>query len=188
MSNPCKNFRPMISEHSDGLLPPAQSSQVESHLAECASCRTFAQEMKVISQGVAALPRRQTSAAFDTVLAARLAEAQRVAAAKPAWRRALDNLFFTPQQALRPGLAVCGVAAAMGVAVFFSPHIAPPAITPPQAQTDDGAMVAQCIEQHRSDVSAQPLDDWSAQNLSQQFDSKAPAAPSAVSLSEEANF
>lgn len=189
MSNPCEQFRPMIADHSDGLLSPAQSDRVERHLADCADCRTFAKEVATISQAVAALPRRQTSPAFDTRLAARLAEAQRAAAAKPAWRRALDGLFFTPGQALGPGIAVCSMAAALGFAMIFSPpHTQTPvAVT---SHLDDNAMVAQCIEQHSSEDSAQPLDDWSAQNLSQQLDAKTPAAtaPSAVSLSEETNL
>ena len=187
MSNQCERLRPMILEHADGALPSNLRDRVESHLSGCASCRAFAGDMRTISRGVAAMPRKQTSPAFDTRLGARLAEEQRRAEAKPAWRRALDGVFLPPRQALRPGLALCSVAAAMGFAMFLGPQTTKP-IAPRPASVDENAMLNQCIEQHRSEASAQPLDDWSAQNLSQQLDKAPAAAPSAVSLAEESNF
>ncbi|BDI31296.1 hypothetical protein CCAX7_33470 [Capsulimonas corticalis] len=187
MSNQCENLRPMILEHSDGRLSPKLRERVESHLSDCAACQAFARDMRLIARGVASLPSKQTTPDFDARLAARLAEAQRAAAAKPAWRRAMESIFATPSQALKPGLALCGAAAALGGAAFFAPHPAKP-ISATHTVIDENAMLAQCIEQHRSESSAQPLDDWSAQPLTQQLDKAPSASPGAVSLAEESNL
>jgi hypothetical protein len=82
----CEEFELRILEQQENQLAPAQREEIETHLADCASCRMFARQLQRLDAALSAnILSPVLSANFDQRLAARirvgptiLSEAERV--------------------------------------------------------------------------------------------------------------
>ena len=81
----CTGMESKLIEYLDGRAKPAERRAVEEHLAACASCRTRAEEYRLLWDALDDLPALSPSPAFDASLRARIA-------AEPAPRRFWDWL------------------------------------------------------------------------------------------------
>jgi anti-sigma factor RsiW len=81
----CTGMENKLIEYLDGRAKPAERHAVEEHLAACASCRTRAEEFRMVWDALDDLPALSPSPAFDASLRARIA-------AEPAPRRFWDWL------------------------------------------------------------------------------------------------
>ncbi len=178
----CKNIQPQISEFVDGTLPPEVYWRLQGHLARCVECGQLARDLQNNKAQMQALPRQQTSANFESQLAARLAAAQSQRRRKP-WFGRLAGLLPPavsdwPRQARAAGLALSAAAVIIaGVAdLSFNTHRTAPPTGPfvsPGPSSQDQSLVSHCLQQHSRYVAAQPLSDSSAQNLISRLDNNA---------------
>jgi len=68
----CASMQEKLIEYLDGRAKPAERRAVEEHLASCASCRTRAEEFRMVSDALDDLPVLSPSPAFDASLRARI--------------------------------------------------------------------------------------------------------------------
>lgn len=181
----CEKTKFLLCDFQDERLDAGTAWQIQNHLAECSACAEVSRTMQEVSGLLRALPTRKTSAQFDAKLAERIALVRRPDP-RPSWPARLRHLLPSPSL-LRPILGLGAAAGIAGVAFFATPTGVVP---PPLAATaaSDGSLVSHCLQQHQSDVAAQPLSDWAAQDLAGHLDSAdnaAPAAPEAAPLSAE---
>jgi anti-sigma factor RsiW len=170
----CENDKSLLSEYADGRLDGTRRAQVEAHLAQCAPCAALLRDFQTTGGLLRGLPVSQTSSQFEARLAERLAQSQ----SSKTFRLGGAGVWTRPQFTLwRPALALSAAAAAV-VCTFFLGH---PAVVTPPGQAPVGALVTQCVKQHRSYVSAQPLSDLAAQNLANQLDETSGVSPSTQS-------
>ncbi len=69
----CTGMENKLIEYLDGRAKPAERRAVEEHLAACASCRTRADEFRMVWDALDDLPALSASPAFDASLRARIA-------------------------------------------------------------------------------------------------------------------
>ena len=81
----CASMQEKLIEYLDGRAKPAERRVVEEHLATCASCRTRADEFRMVWDTLDDLPDLSPSPAFDASLRARIS-------VEPAPRRFWDWL------------------------------------------------------------------------------------------------
>jgi anti-sigma factor RsiW len=81
----CTGMENKLIEYLDGRAKPSERHAVEEHLAACTSCRTRAEEYRLLWEALDDLPALSPSPAFDASLRARIA-------AEPAPRRFWDWL------------------------------------------------------------------------------------------------
>ncbi len=168
----CDAIKILISEYADGQLAPRRGDQVQAHLAHCPACAQLAQDFRAMRGLLRGLPKSETSSDFEAALTARLAQTRPASPAVARMRR-LSSARLAPPSLWRPALALAAAAAVVaGVAFFPSPQI-PSVPTPQPPAVSDGALLAHCVQQHRSYVAAQPLSDIAAQNLANQLDNSA---------------
>lgn len=132
----CKHVQPLLSDHLDGRLRPAQQDAVEAHLGECPSCARQRDELRQTLQLVSQLGRLRCPTDCRPAVMAR------ISAPDPRRRYGAPTLW----QAfwLRAGLAAAAAAWAVTAAVIVRTHEpemtlslppAPPAavvVTPPE--------------------------------------------------------
>ncbi|MGO8671598.1 MAG: anti-sigma factor family protein [Capsulimonadaceae bacterium] len=167
MNNKCDNWKPLLSEYIDDGLDSRRTTQVEKHLADCGDCRTFVDSLRSNKDLLRSLPLHQTSSTFDTRLAERIAALNgppAVANPLAAW---WQSVFAhpVPGRILRPAFAAVAAFGVIGTGfgLYFHTSI----VGTPQTDT---ALIAHCVEQHRSYVESEPLTDVSAQALAGQVD------------------
>jgi len=73
----CDQARPKLSDLLDGTLSARAAAAVRAHLDSCAGCRREKALLGLVAQGVALLPARRPSAAFDARVLAAAAAARR---------------------------------------------------------------------------------------------------------------
>lgn len=180
----CEKIKTLLCDFQDERLDAGTAWQIQNHLAECSACAEVSRNMQEVSGLLRALPTQKTSALFDAKMAERLALVRRPEP-RPSWQARLRRWFAPSPSRLRPMLGLGAAAAGIaGVAFFAQPRVIVP---PPLAPTvvSDGSLVSHCLQQHRSDVAAQPLSDWAAQDLAGHLDNADNAAPEAAALSAE---
>ena len=169
----CETCRPLLSEYADGWLDPKRRRQVEAHLTRCTACTTLVGDFRTMGGLLRGLPLAQTSPSFDAQLAARLAQTKH-SSVQASWLSQLAEWLRPASAVWRPALAFSAAAAAVaGVLVFQHPTV----VVTPQTPAVEGALVAQCVQQHRSYVGAQPLSDPAAQSLANRLDETSPVLP-----------
>ena len=164
----CAAIKTFLSEFVDERLDASTAWQVQTHLAECASCAQIGRDFDAMRRALQALPARQPSANFDSALAQRLALTRRPAQ-KPTWRDKLRLAFPRLSLFLRPAFALGVAASAVAAFVFLPTHITPSVPVQPMRSADH-TFVADCVAQHRRDAAGEPLADVAAQNLAGHFD------------------
>lgn len=181
----CETSKSLLSEFTDETLDAPTAWQVQTHLAECGSCRSVSRELLSLRQMLQGLPTLQPSAQFEAKLAQRLALTRRPAP-RISWQVSLQSrlreTFHRPAAALRPALALGFGLSAIAAAIWIPQF----QVTPPDAvavRVADRAFVADCVAQHRREAAAEPLADLAAQNLAGHLDSTPAPAP-AVSDAE----
>ncbi len=182
-ANACPAWADRIAECAGETDGGGQWSAVAAHVKTCAGCAQAAEELSALRRALRALPARQTSPAFESCLAARLAglDAQRERAS---WRTQWAD-WWHGHRAVRPALALGAMTLALAGAAFFG-HVAPVTVhTLPAVSAPDLGLVSHCVEQHRTEAAAQPLSDLSAQNLAAQVDGGASADASAGAANED---
>ncbi len=183
----CEKTKTLLCDFQDERLDAGTAWQIQNHLAECSACAEVSRNMHEVSGLLRALPTQKTSTLFDAKLAERIALVRRPER-RPSWSARLRRWFAPSPSRLRPMLGLGAAAAGIaGVAFFAQPRVIVPQPLAPTAASD-GSLVSHCLQQHRSDVAAQPLSDWAAQDLAGHLDSAdnaAPAAPEAAALSAE---
>lgn len=81
----CTQILPLLSEHLDNELPPAQSGEVAGHLLSCASCGAEYDALKHASRMLRDLPLSPLPAGFMTRLHARRARSSTAGARVSSW-------------------------------------------------------------------------------------------------------
>ena len=165
----CNKIRPLISEYVDDTLDARRLAFVDSHLASCPDCRRMADDFRANKSVMSSMPLRQTSSAFDSALAQRIAAINDQRAKRSWLDRLADALRPSRTNVWRPAFATMSALAVVGMSVVF---LTPTPIVPRQTapSVTDTALIQQCVVQHRSYAEAQPLGDFSAQTLAQQYD------------------
>ncbi len=62
--NACGGIRPLLSPYIDGRTTPQETQDVERHLATCVSCRNELAQLRVVVQGLRALPAMSAPRSF----------------------------------------------------------------------------------------------------------------------------
>ena len=165
----CNDWKSRLSEYADGTLDLRRSLNVQDHIANCTACARIVRDFESTAALLHTLPARPLSVNFEANLARRLSEAQQ-RPQKAYWLT--EIIARLNPRVLRPALALGTAAIALGGVVFLThpPPIAQTSATGQTLQSLDQGLVSQCVEQHQSYVAAQPLADWSAQNLAGHYD------------------
>lgn len=79
----CDSARPLLHDLLEGTLPSRDMAAVHAHLESCPGCRRQKALLEIVAQGIALLPARRPSAAFEARVLAASAAARRGRAA--AW-------------------------------------------------------------------------------------------------------
>ncbi len=155
------------------------AEEVRKHLEACAACDALAKDFRTQRSALKLSPARPLSAGFDDRLAARISELNQNSG-RLRWAR-FASIFSPIVSGYRPALALGAAVIAIGSVVSIR-------VTPPlkPATPEDTALVSQCLAQHRSYAEAQPLADWSAQNLSTHVDPSAPQPDDGVPADSDA--
>jgi anti-sigma factor RsiW len=154
----CRKIQSQMIDYAEGHLTPNQSARIQAHLAGCASCAESVQAMHTVRQTLQGLKRNQTSAHFDSALAARLVQTHHE---RRTWADRWEA--FTAPRRLRPALALGLTTCAVAGALFL--HTTTPPLTAAQPN-EDAALISQCVAVHQRDVAAQPLTDPTAPGVS----------------------
>jgi len=144
----------------DGTLTPKATEAARRHAADCPACAQLLSEFEANRAALRNMTGPQLSPDFDQRLALRLSELSHNDRRRYRWSEAV-NAFRSALATQRQLVALGAVAAVVGVLCTLP---APPPVTP-AAHREDAALLTQCLAQHRSYASTQPLSDWSAQNL-----------------------
>lgn len=170
-SRDCRKWNPLLNEFVDETLDENTTASLRRHLADCASCDALAAGLRAQRSAMRHLSARPLSDDFDDRLARRISELNRNSG-RLRWAR-LAGIFSPVVSGYRPALALGAAVIAVGSVIGIRMNAPLSRATP-----EDMALVTQCIAQHRSYAEAQPLSDWSAQNLSSHVDASAPQADS----------
>jgi len=157
-TNDCRFVQPRIDEYVDGGLTRIDAAFVSEHVAVCSPCGALLAQARSTRDLLRSLGQRRVPTGFDAHLAQRIVEIDRRRSLRPM----LSGLLGSVQgvSLLRPGLAAATIAIIVlgGVASRQSS-------TALQPGRQDAALVSQCVAQHQSYMSGEPVSDWSAQNL-----------------------
>jgi anti-sigma factor RsiW len=160
--NNCKKIQPLLSEYVDGELPGESAWQVKLHLASCAVCACAAKELASTVSLLSGLPRVDTPASFEEALARRLAH-QVLRPHRPTWRERIAEWWAMPR--LRPALATAGALAVLipaALAVVAGQRGAGSITAHSGPAPAEQQFVEQCLEEHASFASTEPLGDQAA--------------------------
>jgi anti-sigma factor RsiW len=132
---PCEPFEDQLLEYVENQLPAAERALVETHLAGCAKCRAFAQQLQYLdAQLTHTLKAPRLSPAFQSKLRQRIQAARIMSPAEIARRKrelqfeyqaGLQRLSLFPQWPRR-FLDLLGLAAMLGLAGWLACLIVPP--------------------------------------------------------------
>jgi len=105
----CRNVQSRLSEYLDSFLTPTRREEVETHLADCGTCRQLAKEMKILRDAISDL----TAVEPPSSLASRI---DRIP-----WETTQDRPWIAPSTA-RMGVAVLTAAAAVVLVILWPSH------------------------------------------------------------------
>lgn len=167
MNSYCEKIKPLLSEYVDETLDAWRSAEIAKHLPTCASCRQLVEDFRANVNLLGSLPLKQTSTAFDSALARRLAAIQEERARR-SWLAGIADAFRPSRTNVwRPAFATVAAVVIVGGGIY-STFPRTQIITPPP--TANSALIDQCVAEHRNYAESQPLSDFSAQTLADQED------------------
>lgn len=144
----------------DGTLSPKASEAARRHAADCPACAQLLVGFEADRAALRSVDAPQLSPDFDQRLALRLAELSQNDRRRYRWSEAA-SAFWSALATQRQFVALGAAAAVAGILWALPTHHTERKL----AHQDDSALLTQCLAQHRSYASTQPLSDWSAQNL-----------------------
>jgi anti-sigma factor RsiW len=185
----CSMIARRLGEYIDGALDNDLTWKIKNHLAICPECSSAAASLSAVSRILASATRLEVSKTFDASLEARLLAVSQQRARVSIGDTIVDRLKMVwsrgagyPARWSAPMAAIASVA--VFAAIFLHPASSPtvpraavrPLIASVTTANDTSVMQA-CLNQHRSDATADPMSDTSAQMLTASVDNL-PADPS----------
>jgi len=156
---PCRKWKSAMSSLVDGTLTPKATEAARRHAADCPACAHLLSEFEADRAALRSIAGPRLSPDFDQRLALRLSELSQNDRRRYRWSEAA-NAFLSALARQRQFVALGAAAAVVGVLCTL-----PTRQSVKPAHREDAALLTQCLAQHRSYASTQPLSDWSAQNL-----------------------